>query len=97
MNMAVIDFVAGNDEPDAFAREGRLECPRDAMRHGKKMRGQLGRKIHPVIDLQDWNDKNMTVRDGIDRHENDALVVAVNECAGDRALDDTGEDRRHQA
>jgi hypothetical protein len=50
-----------------------------------------------VVDLLDRHDERVPARQRVDRHEHDAQLVAVDERAGDLAVDDPGEDRRHHA
>ena len=52
--------------------------------------------VDPVVDLVDRHDQGVADGERIDRHERHAAIVAVHEGARDLAVDDAGEDGRHQ-
>jgi hypothetical protein len=62
-----------------------------------KQRAASAGSVEPVVHLRDGHDEGVAGRDRVDGEERHHLVVPPHEPAGDLALDDLGEERRHRA
>ena len=63
----------------------------------KRCAASVGVEVDPVVDLGAGHDERVAGVHRVDREEHDALGVAPHEHAGDLAVDDAREERRHAA
>ncbi len=96
MDVHVWHLVAGDQHTDSFAVECGLLRDTDPPGHVEDVGRQAVRRVDPVVDLVDRHDQDVSGGHRVDRHERHALVVAPDERAGNLAVDDAGEDRRHR-
>lgn len=93
--MAVRYLKTRDDETYPFARECFTKRAADTMGDRHEMGNKFVREVGPLIDLAAWHDEAVAGRNGIDRHEQNAFVVAVRDVTGKLAIHDAGKDAGH--
>lgn len=96
MHVGVGHLKPGDHLADAGGGEGLLLGGADLVRNPHQMRCRTDVEVDPVIDFSDGHDEGMARRDGVDRHEGYAGVVAPHEVSGQVSVDDHREHGRHQ-
>ncbi len=95
MKVGVRDLVADDHHADAPRVERLLLRLADGLRHREQVTGEDGIEVDPVVDFPPGHDERVARVHRRDRQDPDALRIAPHEDAGDLAIDDLREDRRH--
>lgn len=95
-----VDVQVGHLQPgDDHSRALRFECPAhglsDQLANRHDASEDRGIDVLPLIDLGARHHEGVALCHRLYRQERDDLVVLVHEAAGQFAVDDLGEDRRH--
>ncbi len=84
---------------DDHANSGRpvdlLKCLSYSLCNMHQMIQQLGSEVEPVVDLLPRHDERVSRGEGLYCQERNALIVLIDETAGQFLVDDLGEERRH--